>query len=336
MTQRYQTGPMVRPIRYSDACVTDRVWRTDRSGAENVVVVRWSYHRTEICTRNAEEGSRVSIPDTNPYAPISRETVSSQIRNQLLERISSGDLAPGARMPSERELSERFEVARTSVREAMQGLVSMRVVERRGNRSYVAEHLPEVVVEPSGDGKSFVAELFETRRVLELPIFEMAAERATEEERAKIAAAAAARFHPSLDIGEFRTARPGVPHDRRLRVRKPAADRAVRQGARSALPVGRVFHALVGGEQPGRSRAHRRRLMRSALADCRARSRREMLPLCVRRPNSTSMLSSSRWSTIWTESGPRPAEFSTDWPLYVGSDDGQMVRPHVSVARICQ
>ena len=106
-------------------------------------------------------------------------------------------------MPSERELSERFEVARTSVREAMQGLVSMRVVERRGNRSYVAEHLPEVVVEPSGDGKSFVAELFETRRVLELPIFEMAAERATDEERAKIAATAA-RFHPSLDIGEFR------------------------------------------------------------------------------------------------------------------------------------
>ncbi|MBT7428458.1 MAG: GntR family transcriptional regulator, partial [Ilumatobacter sp.] len=40
--------------------------------------------------------------------------MSSQIRNQLLERISSGDLAPGARMPSERELSERFEVARTS------------------------------------------------------------------------------------------------------------------------------------------------------------------------------------------------------------------------------
>lgn len=145
----------------------------------------------------------MSIPDTNPFAPISRETVSSQIRNQLLERISSGDLAPGARMPSERELSERFEVARTSVREAMQGLVSMRVVERRGNRSYVAEHLPEVVVEPSGDGKSFVAELFETRRVLELPIFEMAAERATDGERAKIAAVAA-RFHPSLDIGEFR------------------------------------------------------------------------------------------------------------------------------------
>lgn len=143
------------------------------------------------------------MSDTVPFSPISRETVSSQIRNQLLVRISSGELAPGDRMPSERELSERFEVARTSVREAMQGLVSMRVVERRGNRAYVAEHLPEVVVEPSGDGKSFVSELFETRRVLEVPLFAMAAERATTEERAQIAALAD-RFESTLEIGEFR------------------------------------------------------------------------------------------------------------------------------------
>jgi GntR family transcriptional repressor for pyruvate dehydrogenase complex len=143
------------------------------------------------------------MPDTHPFTPISRETVSSQIRNQLLERITTGELAPGAKMPSERDLSERFEVARTSVREAMQGLLSMRVVERRGNRSYVAEHLPEVVVEQSGDGKSFVAELFETRRVLEVPIFQLAAERASDDERARIAIVAA-RFDAPLDIGDFR------------------------------------------------------------------------------------------------------------------------------------
>lgn len=106
-------------------------------------------------------------------------------------------------MPSERDLSERFDVARTSVREAMQGLVSMGVVERRGNRSYVAERLPDVVVAPSGDGKSFVAELFETRRVLELPLFEMAAERATDAERRRVGEIAE-RFDASLDIGEFR------------------------------------------------------------------------------------------------------------------------------------
>ena len=80
------------------------------------------------------------------FEPIARETVSTKIRAQLLRRITTGELAPGAQIPSERDLAEQFQVARTSVREAMQGLVSLGVIDRRGNRSYVAEHLPEVIL----------------------------------------------------------------------------------------------------------------------------------------------------------------------------------------------
>jgi GntR family transcriptional repressor for pyruvate dehydrogenase complex len=138
-----------------------------------------------------------------PFEPITRDTVSSQIRAQLQRRIMVGDLAPGTRMPSERDLSEQFHVARTSVREAMQGLVSLGVIERRGNRSYVAEHLPEVIVDRSSDRKTFVAELFETRRVLEVPIFEIATSRADALARARVAAVAEL-FVGDLDIEEFR------------------------------------------------------------------------------------------------------------------------------------
>ena len=137
------------------------------------------------------------------FDPISRETVSAQIRSQLLERIKTGDLAPGTRMPSERDLSDQFHVARTSVREAMQGLLSLGVVERRGNRSFVAEYLPDVVVNRDHNNKSFVAELFETRRVLEVPVFELAAARATEEARATVKTLSA-QFSSALAITEFR------------------------------------------------------------------------------------------------------------------------------------
>ena len=135
---------------------------------------------------------------------MSRRTVSAQIREQLMVRITTGELAPGARIPSERELSDQFQVARTSVREAIQGLLSLGVIERRGNRTCVAEHLPEVSVE-QGDGrrKSFVRELFETRRVLEAPIFAMAAERADDTARAAVAAVMT-RFDHELGIDEFR------------------------------------------------------------------------------------------------------------------------------------
>lgn len=140
---------------------------------------------------------------TPAFEPISRETVSGQVRSQLLHRITMGEMAPGSQVPSERLLSEQFAVARTSVREAMQGLVSMGVVERRGNRSYVAEHLPEVQVDTGADRTSFVAELFETRRLLEVPIFELAAARADEAARTRVAELAR-QFDDTLDIDRFR------------------------------------------------------------------------------------------------------------------------------------
>jgi len=85
----------------------------------------------------------------------------------------------------------------------MQGLVSIGVVERRGNRSYVVEHLPEVVLERPNDRKSFVTELFETRRVLEVPLFVLAAERADAEQREQVAALAK-KFDSDLEIARFR------------------------------------------------------------------------------------------------------------------------------------
>jgi GntR family transcriptional repressor for pyruvate dehydrogenase complex len=137
------------------------------------------------------------------FDPVTRETLSAQIRDQLLERITNGSLEPGARVPSERALSEQFKVARTSVREAMQGLLSLGVVERRGNRSYVVERLPDVSFDEVDDRKEFVRQLFETRRFLELPIIELATERATPLQRAEIRDLAA-RFSTDMTLQEFR------------------------------------------------------------------------------------------------------------------------------------
>ncbi len=145
-----------------------------------------------------------SSPTTDvTFEPVMRETLSVLIRDQLLERIASGELEPGVQMPSERALSEQFQVARTSVREAIQGLLSLGMIERRGNRSYVAEKLPEIRVETSDDRKDFVRQLFETRRALELPIIELATQRASVEDRVEIRTIAD-RFLPGMPLIEFR------------------------------------------------------------------------------------------------------------------------------------
>ncbi len=137
------------------------------------------------------------------FEPVSRQTVSQQVRDRLVASIRVGDFAPGQPLPSERVLCDEFGVARTSVREAIQGLMSLRLVERRGNRTRVAEHLPGVSVDGFDLRKERVRELFEVRRVIEIPAVELAVCRATAHERAELSAIAA-EFVDTMALEPFR------------------------------------------------------------------------------------------------------------------------------------
>jgi GntR family transcriptional repressor for pyruvate dehydrogenase complex len=125
-------------------------------------------------------------------------TVSAEIRQRLADAIHTGQLAPGTPLPAERVLCQEFGVARTSVREAIQGLVIAGFIERRGNRSVVAERLPDVNF-TGDDRKTLVTQLFEVRQVIEPAIAELAARRATDEQREQIADIAA-RMTTDLEI----------------------------------------------------------------------------------------------------------------------------------------
>ena len=66
--------------------------------------------------------------------------LADRLRDELLEEITSSQLPPGTKLPTEGELSKRFGVSRATVREAVRGLVEAGyVIRRRGSGSYVAE-----------------------------------------------------------------------------------------------------------------------------------------------------------------------------------------------------
>lgn len=63
------------------------------------------------------------------FAPVERAPLSLLVSRQLREAIVSGDLALGTTLPTEKELTEQFEVSRTTIREALrilqaEGLIS--------------------------------------------------------------------------------------------------------------------------------------------------------------------------------------------------------------------
>jgi len=141
---------------------------------------------------------------TPTFAPVSRRTVSEEIRERLAASIRSGQLAPGQPLPSERSLCDDFGVARTSVREAIQGLVSVGMIERRANRAYVTESLPGLDFEPDADERKVrVRQLFEVRRLVEVPMAQLAAVRADDAQREALRALAA-RFSGEMPLDLFR------------------------------------------------------------------------------------------------------------------------------------
>lgn len=74
-----------------------------------------------------------------PRQPIERRKLSDHVRERLLVLIETGELKPGDPMPSERTLMESYGVGRPAVREAMQALQRMGLVDiRHGERAKVA------------------------------------------------------------------------------------------------------------------------------------------------------------------------------------------------------
>lgn len=136
------------------------------------------------------------------FAPVHRRTVAEEVRLRLVASIRAGQLPPGSTLPSERSLCDDFGVARTSVREAIQGLVSVGVVERRANRAYVAQTLAGLELDgvPGTNGR--VRQLCEVRRLVEVAIAELAAQRATPAQRDEVRALSG-RFSPDLTAGEL-------------------------------------------------------------------------------------------------------------------------------------
>jgi len=68
-----------------------------------------------------------------------------QLSAYVLDQVGSGQLKPGDRVPSEKELAEQFNVSRITSKKALGQLVLAGVIERvRGRGSFVANKLPDL------------------------------------------------------------------------------------------------------------------------------------------------------------------------------------------------
>jgi GntR family transcriptional repressor for pyruvate dehydrogenase complex len=94
-----------------------------------------------------------TVPTALTFVPAQRVRSFDHIVGQIREAIASGEIAPGERLPSERDLGVAFGVSRTTLREALRALEAQGVIEiRTGSRggAFVAEPSSEIVAAALG------------------------------------------------------------------------------------------------------------------------------------------------------------------------------------------
>jgi DNA-binding FadR family transcriptional regulator len=113
-----------------------------------------------------------SIDQTN-LAPIPLRQRYEEVADRIAADIRAGRLAPGERLPSERELARRLEVGRASVREAIASLQVAGMIDTRpGSGSFVAAGAAERTRETRDSSPS---DLLEARELLEPHVAYLAA-----------------------------------------------------------------------------------------------------------------------------------------------------------------
>ncbi len=120
-----------------------------------------------------------------------KSSVSQQVFDQLRQQILSGSWKPGDKLPSENELAAQFGVSRVTVRNALQKLSGLGLLETRfGEGSFIRgpesgaalnQLVPMLYL-----GRETLRDILTFRRMVEGPICEIACRRATDGEIAQL------------------------------------------------------------------------------------------------------------------------------------------------------
>lgn len=124
---------------------------------------------------------------SHPFSAIRQSKVSEDIVEQIKALIKDGKLKPGEKLPSERQLARILEVGRSSLREAINSLSMMGLVEvRRRKGIYVSTVSTPLITDPlrrlmESSPKTF-ADLYDIRIDIEVASAMAAAAHRTDEQ----------------------------------------------------------------------------------------------------------------------------------------------------------
>jgi GntR family transcriptional repressor for pyruvate dehydrogenase complex len=153
------------------------------------------------------------------FKPVKQNRIAVAIVNQLKAAILSGRFKPGERMPTERELTEQFQVSRVVVREAIRELEIkgfVKILQGPTGGAYVTDlsldQLNNAFLDLFHSNKLSVAELIQTRILVECEIARLASAQARPESAPQLQEALEAEGSGGLPLSVLIATRLMVHH----------------------------------------------------------------------------------------------------------------------------
>jgi DNA-binding FadR family transcriptional regulator len=120
-------------------------------------------------------------------SPVKSSKIYEIVMEQIKDIVKKGELKSGDRLPSERELAEKLEVSRASVREALKALKMLGLIEtKHGGGNFINYNFEDSLLEPLSivflllGSKS--EDIIEVRKIIEPEIAALAAKNITKEQ----------------------------------------------------------------------------------------------------------------------------------------------------------
>ena len=123
----------------------------------------------------------------NSIQPIKKTTLADEIIQRIQDLIKNEPLKPGDRLPTEIELAEKFQVGRSTIREALRALASLGMIDRTKRGTFISPKINQEGEELTGYRSRILqdcalTDLLEWRRIMEGEICVLAAQRSTDED----------------------------------------------------------------------------------------------------------------------------------------------------------
>jgi DNA-binding FadR family transcriptional regulator len=143
------------------------------------------------------------------FKPLKQTRISEEVLRQLKEAILLGEFKSEGKLPSERELTEQFQVSRGVIREAIRALeITGFVTTRQGNTggAFITElsfnHVGNAFLDLFLAGKVSIPEMAQVRRIIEPEVARLAALNITEAGKKALMEAQEGEFIPPRDHSE--------------------------------------------------------------------------------------------------------------------------------------